>query len=33
MIISPLPSYIPLRKPSAKPIKDSEDAKYGTFEP
>ena len=33
MFISPLPSYISLRKPSAKPVKDSKDVKYGTFTP
>lgn len=30
---SSLPSDIPLRKPNSKPVKDSKDAKYGTFTP
>lgn len=30
---SPLPPYIPLRKPNAKLVKDSKDANFGTFTP
>lgn len=29
----PLPPYIPLRKPNAKPVKDLKDAKFSTFTP
>ena len=30
---SPLPPYIPSRKLDTKPVKESKDAKYGTFTP